>query len=116
MKRALVFLLLAPILSVLAAEVAHGGSNDLLMLTGGFVLFCSLIVSAVSGVVDSALVQEMPISLRAPCIAIVGAIIAVGLMGGRVSQLELTVVAVGGALCMGLCSLLSHNYRRRHLQ
>lgn len=115
MRRSLVFLLLGPILGVLAAEVARGGFNEVLVPIGGVVLFCSLIVSAVSGYADSVLVEDMPILLRALCIAMVGAIIAVGLMGGRVSQLVLIPIAAHGALCMGVCSLLSHDYRRSHL-
>ena len=119
MKRMLVFLLLGPILGVLAVlpyAVARIGFSDWLIIISGLVFLFGLVVSAVTGVIDTALVQIIPISLRAPCIAIVGATIAVGailLEGGVVPQLALVVAAVTGALAMGACSLLSHDYNGR---
>jgi hypothetical protein len=120
LRRPLVFLLLGPIFGVLAAllpDVAQGGFNDLLVLIGGLVFLYSVVVSAVTGVFDGVLAHALPISLRAPLTGISGAIIAVGPVlvlvgvGEKVPQGIWMAFAATGALCVGACSLLSHDYR-----
>ena len=81
MKRALVFLLLGPILGIcgaILADVAAGRA-----INGDFgegavmAYFFSLVVSAATGPIDGYLARIVPIYLRVPLTAIVGATIAV---------------------------------------
>ncbi|MBR1147814.1 hypothetical protein [Bradyrhizobium sp. AUGA SZCCT0431] len=121
-RRALVFLLLGPILGVLVAlspDVASGGLNAWLVLIGKQVFVIGLLVSAITGLVDGILSRTLSISLRAPLIALVGAVAAVGLPAALLGPLpqEMSMwLAIGGAFCMGVCSVLSHEYGRSHLQ
>lgn len=121
-RRALVFLLLGPILGVLVAlapDVASGGLNAWLVLIGKQVFVIALLVSAITGLVDGILSRTLSIFLRAPLIAIVGAVAAIGLPAALLGPLpqEMSVsLAIGGAFCMGVCSVLSHEYGRSHLQ
>jgi len=80
MKRFLVFALLGPTLSVIAVwtiQTAAGGYFDPYGVP--IVFFFILIVGAVSGPVDGVLTYVVPIWLRAPLTAIVGAAAAVGI-------------------------------------
>jgi hypothetical protein len=74
-----------------------------------------VVVSAVAGPVDGYFAHVLPIPLRVPLTAIVGATIAVGLflyLVGKGMSLQFpTPIAIIGALSMGMCSLLSHDYR-----
>jgi hypothetical protein len=113
-RRALVFVLLGPVLGVLVAFSLVGqGYRDPYGVP--IVFFFSLFVCPIAGTVDGVLAYVVPISLRAPLTATVGAAIAAGLsvylFGGRLLHTQLPV-AIVGALAMGACSLLSHNYRR----
>jgi asparagine N-glycosylation enzyme membrane subunit Stt3 len=124
MKRTLVFVLLGPILGVLAAfsmvTVLFGGGFD----TYGFpiVLFFSVVLCAITAPVDGVLAYVAPISIRAPLTAIVGAAVCVGIRWYLWSQTGNKMVtptlssefpiAIIGALMTGMCSLLAHNYRR----
>jgi hypothetical protein len=117
MKRGLVFMLLGPVCGVLAAllpDVARGGFDIVIALIGMSVLLYSIFVSMVTAVADGALEDILPIYWRAPLIAVAGAVIAAGPvlpLSGLLPQLVLAV-AVVGALSMGMCSLLSHDYGR----
>jgi len=81
----------------------------------------SLIICAVTGPVDGVLAYIVPISMRAPLTIIVGAAVAVGpglflwaQLGNKMVPPSLSSqipIAVIGALCTGVCSLLSHNRR-----
>jgi hypothetical protein len=77
----------------------------------------TLPVSALSASFDGYLARSLPLSLRAPLTAIVGATVAGGLAGALFSCLlppsMLMWFAIGGAVCMGACSLLSHDYGKR---
>ena len=118
LRRALVFLLLGPILGVLVAlspDVASGGLNAWLVLIGKQVFVIALLVSAITGLVDGILSRSLSIFLRVPLTALVGAVAAVGLPAallGRLPQEMSMSLAIGGAFCMGVCSVLSHEYGR----
>ncbi|MBR1266932.1 hypothetical protein JQ629_05350 [Bradyrhizobium sp. AUGA SZCCT0222] len=118
LRRALVFLLLGPILGVLVAlspDVASGGLNAWLVLIGKQVFVIALLVSAITGLVDGILSRTLSIFLRAPLAALVGAVAAVGLPAallGPLPQEMSMALAIGGAFCMGVCSVLSHEYGR----
>ena len=116
MKRALVFLLLEPVFGAWLHFVAPGGKlGGVFSEAGAMALLLSLVISAVTGPIDEILSHALPISLRAPLIAFIGAAIAVGpilAVGGRmISAVVLIAFAASGALGAGACSLLSHNYR-----
>ena len=121
LRRALVFLLLGPILGVLVAlspDVASGGLNAWLVLIAKQVFVIALLVSAITGLVDGILSRTLSIFLRVPLTATVGAISAIGLPAallGPLPQEMSMALAIGGAFCMGVCSVLSHEYGRSHL-
>ena len=110
MKRILVFLVLGP------AVVAIITSMFLPYAFIAIVLFLfTVAVSVFAASVDGYLAWFCPIYVRAPVIAIVGATVAAGLAGvllGWFMPQAVTPAAIGGALCMGWCSLLSHDYAR----
>jgi hypothetical protein len=123
MKRMLVFLLLGPAFGVLVAfsqaVVASGIYGDYAEGCAITLMF-SLIVSAITGPVDELQACVVPISLRAPLTATLGAAVAVGLLlhvearfgNTRMPSLgALLQAAVIGVLSAGACSLLSHNHR-----
>ena len=115
MKRALVFLLLGPVLGVLIAFYLVGqGYRDLYVAP--IVFFFSLIVCAIAGLVDGLLACVIPIWLRAPLTAVAGTAIAVGLyvflLGIRPLD-KLLLIAEFGASSTAACSLLSHPFHRR---
>ncbi|MEH2506084.1 ABC-type Fe3+-siderophore transport system permease subunit [Bradyrhizobium sp. AZCC 1578] len=125
LQRALVFVLLGPALGVLiafsvVAIAIRGYAADLFGVSIAFLF--SLVVCAITGIVDGVLAWAAPISLRAPLTAIVGAAVAVGLvlflaaqLGGQMTPPLHTLIpiAVIGALNTGACSLLTYYYRRR---
>ena len=107
------FVLLGPVLGVLVAfSLVDQGNRDPYGVP--IVFFFSLFVCPIAGTIDGVLAYVVPISLRAPLTATVGAAIAAGLsvylFGGNL--LQQMPVAIVGALAMGACSLLSHDYRR----
>src|SRR4051794_4885435 len=136
MKRMLVFVLIGPTLAVAAWSIAFAargrGSVDL-AATVGLLLFCfTMSVATVARLIDSALALFLPLFLRVPLVAVTGAIgglcfgaglwfffLSISPVGaallsqtvrwGLVVRTSMPFV-VGGALCMGACSLLSHDY------
>jgi hypothetical protein len=118
LKRTYVFLSLGPILAVLGAvlaDVAAGRGFPREIGEGAFIAFVfGLAVSVVTGPVDGYLAHVLPLPLRVPLTAIVGATIATGLilyLIGKAMPLHFpTPIAIIGALSMGVCSLLSHDY------
>ena len=114
MKRAFVFLLLAPlsvaliaVLHVLQAEVPD---REYAALTG-IVLFClTLPISALAGCVDDAL-RNAPLPFRALLSPAVGVIVAC-LLFERVYPATYfpAFLVVCGGVGMGLCSLLANDY------
>jgi hypothetical protein len=127
MKRAVVFLVLGPASVFLTWSIFVAGAGG---PAGGFVAFVGMLlflftlpVAALSASFDGYLARALPLPLRAPLTAIVGATVAGGLLlalnrmmfpHGTTLPLEiLTPFAIGGAVCMGACSLLSHDYGKR---
>ncbi|WP_213288872.1 hypothetical protein [Bradyrhizobium sp. sGM-13] len=117
------FVLLGPALGVLiafsvVAIAIRGYVADLYGVPIAFLF--SLVVCAIAGPVDGVLAWVVPISLRAPLTAIIGAAVAVGLvlflaaqLGGQMTPLHTLIpIAVIGALNTGACSLLAHRRSR----
>jgi hypothetical protein len=117
MKRVLVFLLLGPAsaaFTVFLMCVADTGTKywDIALLSAVAMLIVTLPLSAFCGVVDECVARTLPMAARAPLTALVGATIAGGLVWVLFRPLFPTF-AIGGALCMGGCSLLSNEYRHQ---
>jgi hypothetical protein len=125
MKRVLVFLLLAPTLVaftvwLMIVPAGTGLGVDLSELCAVALFSFTFVVSAITWPIDGYLAGALPIPLRAPLTAIVGAGTAVGLalalasmMVSRWTMLPQSILlpfAIGGALGMGACSLLSNDY------
>lgn len=119
MKRILVFLLLGPA-SVVTAWLIYAPAGKGPALAAMALFTFAFFVASCTVLVDGYLADTLPIYLRAPLIAIVGAAIAVGMAFGlawtvvlhfvMLPQWILLPFAIGGALCMGACSLLSNDY------
>jgi hypothetical protein len=128
MKRALVFMLLAPVsvffivftvLLMLAGPSAK--SPGLAPFVAMALSLLTLPASAITGAVDGYLARVLPITLRASLTAIVGAMAGAAVPCGfafvMLSRLPppsiLMLFAIGGAVVMGACSLLSYDYSGR---
>ena len=76
-------------------------------------------VSGIVGLLDGQLARAIPILLRAPLTALVGATAAMvlprALLGPMPQDMSMPF-GLGGALCMGLCSLLAHDYNAQKTQ
>lgn len=129
MKRFPIFWLLGPTMVVLVALLREWIASG--QLPGDYVEGCVMlfvfgwIVCAVSLPVDGVLAYVVPIYLRAPLIATVGAAVAAGLRLYMESASKTAApplyagipiawiaAAAIGAVTAGVCSLLSHDYRR----
>jgi hypothetical protein len=122
MRRAVVFLVVAPIfvfVVVFFLGAAAGGKNPAFAaFTAVALTFVTLLAAAVACSLDAYLARALAIPLRAPLVAAVGAVIASGLTSGLMyvvfnqllPQEPLAYVAIGGAACMGICSLLANEY------
>jgi hypothetical protein len=122
MKRTFVFLLLGPMLvAVTPWLIAVAGGRR---IKGGFDEFCAmvlflftLLIAASTLPMDQYLAHALPLALRAPLIAIAGATMAVGLVlavawtvspqWAKQPEWIARPFAIGGALCMGACSVLA---------
>jgi hypothetical protein len=115
MKRVLVFLLLGPTLVVTAWLIyfaeSGGGSGSVAAIVGMLLFLFTLIVAMITWAIDGAVAHSLPLPLRAPLTAITGGAIAGVLPLAFFSPL-FPPFAIGGALCMGACSLLSNEYGR----
>lgn len=73
----------------------------------------ALIVSVVTGPVDGYLAHFIPFQLRAPLSAIVGAatsaflLFSITSLTGQPMTARVRTIVLSGAVCMGVCSLLS---------
>jgi hypothetical protein len=120
MKRAFVFLVVAPLsvfVMVLSCVTIFGGKSvDLAALCAIVLAVVTLPASVTAGFADGYL-RILPISLRAYLTAMVGAAIATGealvLFSSLLPPSIVLTLAVGGAVVMGACSLLSHDYSGR---
>jgi hypothetical protein len=120
LKRALVFLVLGPVLvAVVAAlgvaQAASAPAPEVARLVAIVLFLFTLPVAALAGSLDAYLARAFAIPLRAPLIAAIGAIIASGLAWILFSCLlpppnYLIFFAIGGAACMGICSLLANEH------
>jgi hypothetical protein len=116
MKRVYVFLLLGPAavaLTVTLVAVAAGAPGAIAQLLLPALFFLTFPVAALAGAADGYMARTVPIPVRAPLTAFVGAAVTFALMRYFVPPSELMIVPLGGAICMGVCSLLSHEYGGR---
>jgi hypothetical protein len=121
MKRALVFLLLAPAAVFFAvvsigATIAGTKSLDIVCLGAMALSLLAMPVSAVAAAVDGFLSRSCPVISRVCLTAIVGATVATGEAAVFSSLLPPSLVmalAIGGAAVTAACSLLSHDYSGR---
>ena len=121
MKRALVFLLLAPtavFFAVVSIGVAVAGikSFDFVCLGAMALSLLTMPISAVTASIDGFLSQSCPVFSRVCLTAIVGATVATGEAAVFSSLLPpslMMALAMGGAFVAGACSLLSHDSGNR---
>jgi hypothetical protein len=118
MKRVFIFLVLGPLavaITVFSALAAGGAPGNFAQFLAAALAFLTFPVAAFAGLADGCLARTFPIPLRAPLTAIIGATIACipafAFLHCFLPSSELMFLPVGGAVCMGLCSLLSHDYR-----
>ena len=118
MKKVLVFLLLGPTLVVTAWLIyfaeSGGGTGSVAAIVSMLLFLFTLIVAMITWSIEGSVAHTLPLALRAPLTAIAGGVVAVGLFLGTIGwTLPLGVsapFAIVGAFCMGVCSLLSHDY------
>ena len=128
MKRALLFLLLGPALVTLEMLTFVAPA---VRIEAGFVAFCVMMsflltmpVSVITGIVDGFLARGSPALLRASLTAIIGMMIASGVVlvlftvafSQTVPPEVMNVALLAGIfllLPMGLCSLLAHDHGNR---
>jgi hypothetical protein len=122
MKRAFVFLLLAPLsvfgtVVLMFTDAAGTQSLGFACIAGVVLAALSLPMAAIAAAVDEYLAHAFPISLRACLTAGVGAIIVTGeiltVFSSLLSPSIVIGLALGGALVSAVCSLLSHDYGDR---
>lgn len=120
MSRPFVFLLLGPLSVVLTTWVAVGMPFESFVPPIALALFFfTLPVSAIVGILDGQLARAIPLLLRAPLTALVGAAAAMVLpraLLGPMPQDMSVPFGLGGAFCMGVCSLLAHDYNANKTQ
>jgi hypothetical protein len=118
MKRALIFLLLAPAavffaVASIGATIAGTKSLDIICLGAMALSLLTVPISAVAAAIDGFLSRSCPVFSRVCLTAIVGATVATGEAAVFSSLLPPSLVmalAMGGAIVAGACSLLSHDY------
>jgi hypothetical protein len=122
MKRAFVFLVLAPVTvffaTLLMWVVATGTSSlDFGCLMAGVLSIFALPMSVIGWIADEFLARDFPISLRASLTAIVGATAVTAEISAVFNSLFpssiVTALAAGGAIVVAACSLLSNDYSGR---
>ena len=120
MRRALIFLVLGPLLAsatvavVVIVQMAGAPVREYAGSLAVVLFFLALPVASLAASFDAYLERAFAIPLRAPLVAAIGAIIASGLayivLGCLLSPSSLKFFAIGGAACMGTCSLLANDY------
>ena len=121
MKRAFVFLVAAPasvfvMVFLFCVTIFGGQSADFAALCAMVMAAVTLPTSAITGFIDGFLGRAVPIPSRVFLTAIVGATIATGeaaVFSSLLPPLIVMTLAVGAAIVMGACSLLSHDYSGR---
>ena len=122
MKRTLMFLLLGPASAAFAvfwiAVVPLDEPYPKLAIVAALSIFILTVpVSACVGYVDGCLARILPLASRAPLAALLGAALAFSFicaLSPPMSEVPLAF-AMGGALCMGVCSLLSNERGRQRV-
>jgi hypothetical protein len=110
-------MLLGPILALGGAMAMDLAAGRCLRYEEGVVmaLLFGGVVSVVARTMDELFALVFPMPVRAPLTAIVGAAVAVGLLLAIIRKMPppetLMTLAVLGAICMGVCSLLSDDIR-----
>jgi hypothetical protein len=125
MKRALVFLVIGPTLvstvaTLAIAQAAGAPAPGVARLVAMALFFFTLPVAALAGSLDAYLARAFAFPLRAPLISAAGSVIASGLAWIVLNCFVppanyLTWFAIGGAACMGACSLLANDYGRQEM-
>jgi hypothetical protein len=119
MKRALIFLVAAPVtvfFAILSIWVVATGpdSLDFGCLVAGVLSIFALPMAAISWAADQFLARDFSTPLRASLTAIVGATAVTAEISTVFSSLFpssiVTAFAIGGALVMAACSLLSNDH------
>jgi hypothetical protein len=122
MKRAFVFLVLAPVtvfFTVLLIWIAATGTRslDFGCLVAGVLAILALPMSAMSWTADEFLARAFPTSLRACLTATVAALVAatevLAVFSSLLPPSIMMALAMGGAIVMAACSLLSNDYSGR---
>ena len=122
MKRAFVFLIGAPVtvfFAVLLAWVVATGTRslDFGCLVAGVLSAFALPMSMIGWMADELLARAFPVSLRVCSVALVGAMVAAAVVLIVFSSLLpssiMMTLAIGGAVFMAVCSLLSHDFGDR---
>ena len=122
MKRAFIFLVAAPVtvfFAVLLMWVVATGTNslDFGCLVAGVLSIFALPMAAISWAADEFISRDFSIPLRASLTAIVGATAVTAEISAVFSSLLpssiVTAFAIGGALVVAACSLLSNDYGHR---
>ncbi|MBA2400285.1 MAG: hypothetical protein H0V72_16595 [Bradyrhizobium sp.] len=104
-------------MAVLTIWIAVGMPFESFAISIAMLLFVFILpVSGLIGLLDSQFSTAIPLLLRAPLTALIGATAAIVLpravLGPMPQDLSMPL-AIGGTLCAGLCSLLAHDYRSR---
>ena len=113
MRRTLVFSVLGPALGIASAVLIDLAAGRGIGFEEGMIwaFMFSLVVSIVTGPVDGYLAHFIPLQFRAPLSAIVGAatvaLLLLSITRQSIPPQTLTPVVLSGAVCMGMCSLLS---------
>jgi len=121
MKRAIAFLVLGPVLVLVSAiatlavaPILGTQDREFAEIVATVLFFFTLPVAALAGAFDAYLARAFAVALRVPLIAAFGAVIASGLawvlFSWALPSSALQFFAIGGAACMGLCSLLANDY------
>src|SRR4051812_46507452 len=115
MNRAITFLVFGPALAAFTALLVMaqigGVGDDFVKIIAFAAFFFTLPVSATAGCVDGIL-RDVALPIRAGLTATIGAVVAVSLAflllhWSSPPQHLLLFLALGGAACMGICSLLA---------
>lgn len=106
------FSLLGPALCVASAVLIELAAGRIPEEGVVWAFMFSLVVSIVTGPIDGYLAQFIPLQLRAPLSATVGAVtVAFLLFSITRGQFMSGSLVLSGAMCMGVCSLLSGPFR-----
>jgi hypothetical protein len=113
MKRIIVFPVVGPVLGLCAVLLISMmlGNWDFKGSYLGLGFF--LVLAIIPGLVDGALSDVAPISIRLPITALCGAVVCAGILSVGASSLTVVLrCMLISAVCMGICSWLSNKPKR----